>query len=160
LRHTLRSGASIIANRLVRVLPDGVLQDEPRQRLIDLRQSICWKRLLAQLSYCLHADVRSPSLSPIFSFICDPKHRFGRFINYEQKGGASVGLPVVSSPRTTTRRFPTPWRPDKMLGGYVVCDATRRSGDGGFLPLCRFAARRRRGPSGASRALHRGGGPA
>jgi hypothetical protein len=47
------------------------------------------------------------------------------------------------NPRTTTRRFPTPWRPDKMLGGYVVCDAARRSGDGGFLPLCRFAARPR-----------------
>jgi hypothetical protein len=29
----------------------------------------------------------------------------------------------LSSPRMTSRRFPTPWRADPMPGGYVVRDA-------------------------------------
>jgi hypothetical protein len=30
------------------------------------------------------------------------------------------------SPRMTSRRFPTPWRADKIAGGCVVRDATGR----------------------------------
>jgi hypothetical protein len=41
----------------------------------------------------------------------------------------------ASSPRMTSRRFPTPWRADKIAGGYVVRDASRpKSAGAGAQP--------------------------